>query len=553
MNLKPKLMMLKMLITGVIFMNLLLTVNAVEWQWAVDTGAKKTGKAYLWIPPDCEYVRGVVVCQQVILEAQVVNDPIIREALAKENLALIHIVPSMFGYEDFDPSLKGTERFQEVLDKLAEVSGYSEISQAPSCWLGHSGGSLWSWNYAWWHPDRCFGVISLHAAPSSNPPTYKGKEKNAPKPNIDYVPILDISGQYECPGEVERTIEWHWKWCRGGLLSMRGVNKFSYVSLLVGPGVSHFGWDEAHAKYVGMFIKKAAHYRIPAERPEAGKLPKLINLPKTSGALTDITIMTPPVYPTAAYNRFTGDPTLAMWHLDEELAKANDDFMAESKGKKVQLVSFVEDGKLLPNSWIQGLKFSPEDDGLTIKVKADFVSEVPPGLGYPGLSRIGHAEGPIKYRLFGGWSGGGEQTGPDIFRIKFDRVSITKGAGGLMVMAYHPGDKDYAYCEQPCSINFPGKNTKGKPQKITFVPIPNQKPDAAEIKLEATSDSGLPVEFCVMAGSAEIKDGKLVLTKIPPRAKFPVKVSVVAYQWGRSIEPLVQTADYVEQSFLIER
>lgn len=113
--------------------------------------------------------------------------------------------------------------------------------------------------------------------------------------------------------------------------------------------------------------------------------------------------------------------------------------------------------------------------------------------------------------------------------------------------------RKFAYSEQPCSIKFPGKNKNGKPQKITFAPIANQKPDAGEIKLEAASDSGLPVEFCVIDGPVEIKDGKLALTKIPPRTKFPVKMTVCAYQWGRSIEPLVQSAEQVTQSFLIEK
>jgi hypothetical protein len=190
---------------------------------------------------------------------------------------------------------------------------------------------------------------------------------------------------------------------------------------------------------------------------------------------------------------------------------------------------------------------------MTVKVKADFVKTVPPELGYPGLKEIGHADGPIKFRLFGGWGGGGEQTGPETFRVKHDRFSITKGMGGLMVMAYHPGDATYAYCEQPCSIDVPAKNTKGKPQKITFAPIANQKAGVVELKLEATSDSALPVEFCVIAGPAEVKGNQLSFTKIPPRTKFPVKVTVVAYQWGRSIEPLVQSAEHVEQSFLIEK
>ena len=54
-------------------------------------------------------------------------------------------------------------------------------------------------------------------------------------------------------------------------------------------------------------------------------------------------------------------------------------------------------------------------------------------------------------------------------------------------------------------------------------------------------------------GPAELDaDGEtLRLTRIPPRAKLPVKVTVVAWQWGRSSPPYRQTAEPVEQSFLV--
>ena len=53
-------------------------------------------------------------------------------------------------------------------------------------------------------------------------------------------------------------------------------------------------------------------------------------------------------------------------------------------------------------------------------------------------------------------------------------------------------------------------------------------------------------------GPAEVaQDGTLTLTRIPPRAKYPVKVTVVATQWGRSIDPKLQTAQPVERTFSI--
>jgi len=73
------------------------------------------------------------------------------------------------------------------------------------------------------------------------------------------------------------------------------------------------------------------------------------------------------------------------------------------------------------------------------------------------------------------------------------------------------------------------------------------------VLLDASSDAGLPVEFYVVAGPAIIENGKLIFTKIPPSTKFPVKVTVAAYQWGKGKEPKVKTADPVERVFYIRK
>jgi hypothetical protein len=71
--------------------------------------------------------------------------------------------------------------------------------------------------------------------------------------------------------------------------------------------------------------------------------------------------------------------------------------------------------------------------------------------------------------------------------------------------------------------------------------------------LHATSDSGAKVRYYVLAGPAELDGDALTLTPIPPRSRFPVKVTVVAWQWGRTIEPRYKTAAPVERAFHIVR
>jgi hypothetical protein len=121
-------------------------------------------------------------------------------------------------------------------------------------------------------------------------------------------------------------------------------------------------------------------------------------------------------------------------------------------------------------------------------------------------------------------------------------------------MAFSTGDKEYRYTELVGMMprGFSGLK-KGKEQTITFPPLGNLNVDSGPIKLKATSDSGLPVEYYVAHGPATIVNGTLCITELPTRAKFPVDVKVVAYQFGSGVEPLVKTAAPVEQTIRIRK
>ena len=521
-------------------------LRAAVWQWSVPTFGKN-GRAYLWSPPKCERVRGVIIGQQVILEKNFMEDPRIREAAAKENLALVFLVPICIGYDDFDPKAGGEDKFNRILSDLASVSGYGEIANAPFMTVGHSGGGIIADNAAYWKPDRCFGVIGIHCAPT-HPPSY------LPKATWDGVPVVHVSGQYESWMGPDTPAEHHWRWVRGSLLEFRAINKKSLASELVEPGIGHFGWTDALASYLALFIEKAAEARLPEKNPESGSQPRLRDIDMHKGWLTDCTLLQQPRYPAAPYDLYTGDPTMAFWHFDEEMAKASEAYMAKDRGKKLQIVTFRQDGTPLKSSWIQDLKFTPLPDERTIKVSADFAKETPPELSFPKKQQLDHAATPIKFRLIGGWCGGGEQTGPDTFRIKPDRFSFNKfGGEGIMIMVFHPGDQEYGYHEQPAGIKSPYPVKEGAEQAIDFPAIPDQRVGAKPLELKATVASGLPVEFCVIDGPVEIHDGKLVQTTIPPRAKYPVSVTIAAMQLGKPSEPKWKGAKAVFQTFRITK
>jgi hypothetical protein len=61
------------------------------------------------------------------------------------------------------------------------------------------------------------------------------------------------------------------------------------------------------------------------------------------------------------------------------------------------------------------------------------------------------------------------------------------------------------------------------------------------------------VYFYVREGPAEVSGDTLRFTQIPPAAKFPVKVAVVAWQLGCAGEPSFKTATPVTREFFITR
>ena len=104
--------------------------------------------------------------------------------------------------------------------------------------------------------------------------------------------------------------------------------------------------------------------------------------------------------------------------------------------------------------------------------------------------------------------------------------------------------------EQPFQVLF-DVNQQGAVQKIDFGSIPDVTAGVKAIHLSAKASSGLPVHYYVVAGPATIEKNDLIFDSIPPRSKFPIPVTVVAWQWGSSTDPKFQTAPSVAQTFQI--
>ncbi len=523
-----------------------------NWQWSVPVShtqyVQVPSRAYLWIPVDCKKIKAVIFAQNNMEEQSVLENVIFRKAMSRLGVAEVWVSPAYDLMFNFD---KGAgDVFNAIMNDLADVSGYAELRYVPFIGMGHSAAASSPYYMAAWNPERTLAAISVSGQwpyfrhPSFAPDIW-GKQ------TIDFIPCLETMGEYEAANT----------WSAEGLLE-RQQHPLMPLSMLASPAQGHFAATNEKCAYIALYIKKAIQYRIPAHTPN-DTAPKLIPVdPTKSGWLVDKwRYDQKPEAPAGPVSQYSGDPQQAFWFFDEEMAKATIKYEATHRFQKSQLIGYVQNGKMVAqyNTHQQvNLKFEPEADGITFKLHAAFYDTV--GGGSPRLamwanmpvgSAIGHASGggPIIIDRI---------TGPV---IKVDdstfRLSPQQGfwqdphSYELWFAATHPGDEDYKPAVQQAQMLVPPCNKDGREQHITFLPVADQGPGAKNIRLQAVSDVKVPVSFYVQDGPAVIHGNTLDLTAIPPKSKFPIKVTVVAWQYGNSNEPKLQTAEPVERVFWI--
>ena len=142
---------------------------------------------------------------------------------------------------------------------------------------------------------------------------------------------------------------------------------------------------------------------------------------------------------------------------------------------------------------------------------------------------------------------------PDTFVVRFGRVGFDNGkrSGGIWLQATLDGDDVYNRAVQQAALNIPIRNTAGAPQTLTLAPLADQPLGTATLPLQAKSSAGVPVSYYVLEGPAEIENGALTFSALPPRTKTPVKVTVVAYHWGRPTGERLQSAEPVARTFYL--
>ena len=533
-------MNIRVLFSLVFLIVITFTVSAqtAVWQWAVPVRnfAKQPknpdAKAYLWIPEKCKHVKAVLVAQHNMEEISIMEDENFRIKMAELDVAQIWVCPSFnHGFDFTDGAWETLEGF---LKDLASVSGYTELASAPLIGIGHSAAASWPYYLAAYMPDRTLACISV----SGQWPYVRDKWLNLDiwgERNIDYIPCLETMGEYESAHT----------WSNEGLKE-RKEHPLLPLSMLACPAEGHFAYSPGKAEYIALYIKKALQYGH-------------VDPTKTGWLAERWKKNQPPTCMPAPVAEYKGNPDDAFWFFDKEMVETTQAYQARFRNMKPQLVGVVQEGKpvVQRDSHLQlHPVFLPQGDGVSFHLTPVYLDTVPgdsPRLknwtDLPVGTRIGHAaDNSICFEMI---------TGPAVihnhtFKVEWNRsISWASSKADIVFAVRHPGDKEYKPIVQQAQITIPVRNIDGAPQKVSFAALADVKRGIKSVTLQASSDSGLPVGFYVESGPARVEGNQLIFTPIPPRAVYPVKVTVVAWQYGRSGEPKIQTAEPITQTFYI--
>jgi hypothetical protein len=518
------------------------STQANIYQWSVKLDGfvsdetRDNPDAFLWIPDNCMQVKAILVSQQNMCEETLFDHPRFRETMTDLDFAIIWIVPGIDHQWDVRNGCQ--EVFDKMLADLANVSGYQEIEHAPLVPFGHSAMATFPWNFAAWNPERTLAVLSYKGdAPRTNLTGY-GRE------NLEWGRTRDIDG---IPGlMIEGEYEW-WEARVNPALAFRMMYPESCVSFLCDRGQGHFDVSDKVVDYIALFLRKAARYRLPENQP-LDKPTELIKLDPQSGWLAERwrENRQKRARP-AAYPDYNGNRHDAFWYFDKEMAEATENYYKEIPNRKEQHISFLSEGKWLDfkeDSHSQ-YEFTPDiTDDLTFNISAihSDARHLNPIQDHSRRKiQIQKVNGPI------------EKVNDSTFRVSFYRTGFNniKRTGGVCLVAQSEEDNEYKSAVQQIYLKIPFPLTCGERQYILFPGLSDVAKETESVTLNAVSDKGLNVFYHVKEGPAEIEGNKLNFTKIPPRASFPLKVTVVAWQYG--IKGKVQTAEAVERSFYITK
>ncbi len=505
--------------------------------------SKTNSTLYLWIPESCKQLKGLLVLCTNVPEHMLVGHPAIRKVCEANNLGIIWATPTFVNFRKITDKNKKVinmallrkttvDFLQQMLTGLAETSGYPEVATVPWLPMGESGHLLMVDALVENSPERCIAGIYI-------------KNNHLTPQNRD-VPTLTAFGTSQEWGQDKVDMRNRWNDVVGAYEGVRNQRRLAPkwpLSYVIDGTSGHFDCSERLANYFAHYIDVVSKARLSDDGSAALKPVEL-----DKGFLADMPVPGHENKPILPYTTKDTGYLPCPWYFDKASAVEAQSIANINWKAATQLPGFLNDsGNVAPFIFNGISKLTPykfEDDGITFTVKGIMLDKLPDNFVGAGQTLAKVAWQPTVEWV----SGQFKPLGNSRFRIALDR-SWPNTAN--YIGARQRGTDTIRAIFQPCGLTLP-KNTVGTVQKISFSSIPDVTVGTKSVPLVATSDAHLPVGFYVVAGPAIVENGKVVFTKIPPKSKFPIAVTVAAWQWGRGTEPKVKMAEIVKQTIFIK-
>jgi hypothetical protein len=505
------------------------SVSGTCSDWA--DGSTNRGTLHLWVPETCPRLRGLLILGFNVPEHRLVGHPAIRETCRSNSLGLVW---SAHTFWNFKKEAKGQDPVQvafleKLLAQLAKISGYSEVKDVPWLPIGESGHLLMVDGLIEQRPDKCIAGIYV-----KNP----GGRTNRT------VPVLQSFGSGQEWGQLKKDLRKDWvenivqsypNWMRN-----RADSGWP-ASWLIEPSTGHFYCTEEMTQYLADYISAAVTARLPEKEGDPLRPVRL-----EDGFLAALPIPGIEATPPTSYGESSPDNRNRSWYFNRDLAERAQQ-MAKVNWQAASPLPVITEGtgyRFFPFRLNSVTQVEVAGDGL-FDLQAKLAETIPEGFVGAG-EPLPHPPGSLRVEWICGSiapaPGGG-------LRVALDRT-WRNGMDGGYLAALFDGAENVRRAVQPVHVKLI-PNQEGEKQTLQWDPLPDLKPDSAPVPLTARSSSGLPVEYFVVYGPARIEEGRLILTPIPPRARYPVEVELAAWQWGKASEPKVKTAEIVRQKFRI--
>jgi len=367
-------------------------------------GQRRTATAYLWIPPSCRRVRGVVVAGRNLTEHWLVGHPAIRKACADSDLAMLWCCPTFYDITVKDGKRHG-EFLQQLLARLAAQSGYDELASAAWLPMGESNHleMVKQLVDAW--PERCIAGVQVKNGMLNQQSTR--------------VPILSAIGTcYEWDQEKIDLLQ-QWKnvsFCAAH--QKRRADRPEWPgSLILEPASGHFECTEAMAMVIAEYLLAAADARL--SRDGSGGL-RPVEL--DDGYVAGLPVPGEKPFPPTRYRDCRPESRSLPWYFNKRLAEMACAMVRTNWNAESQVPAFADAvGEPLPfghRGIFSPLPYATLADGVTFQLATTFLRRIPVGFVKAGTA-LGHAPGrPVVQWICGQASPLGENR----FRIALDRT-----------------------------------------------------------------------------------------------------------------------------------